>query len=81
LKIEILGTGCPKCDQLFQNVRQALQELDVEAEVVKVTDIHEMMRHGPIMTPGLVVNGKLRSSGKVLDIPQMKELFLKEEVE
>jgi small redox-active disulfide protein 2 len=81
LKIEILGTGCPRCEQLFGNVQRALRELGIEAEVAKITDLKEIMRRGPLITPGLVVDGKLLSSGKVLDNQQMKELLLKEERE
>jgi len=77
LRIEILGMGCPRCRQLFENVQRALGELGMEAEVAKVTSIEEIMRHGPLVTPGLVVDGTLLSSGRALNTRQIKELLLK----
>jgi len=65
MKIEVLGPGCTNCKKLEQDVHNALAELKIEAEVVKVTDIKEFAKYGILMTPGLVINGKIYSSGKL----------------
>jgi small redox-active disulfide protein 2 len=65
MKIEVLGPGCTNCRKLEEDVNQALAELKIEAEVVKVTDMTEFSKYGILMTPGLVINGKVYSSGKL----------------
>jgi len=64
--IKVLGSGCPKCKKLEENVRQALAETGKTAEVEKVTDMNQIMEYGVIMTPGLVIDEKVVSVGKVL---------------
>jgi small redox-active disulfide protein 2 len=64
-KIEVLGPGCPNCQRLEANVRAALAEAGVEAEIVKVTDYREIMRYGIMSTPGLVIDGVVVSAGRV----------------
>jgi len=66
MKIQILGTGCPKCRQLEANAREALAGTSLEASVEKVTDLDEIMNMGVMMTPALAVNGVVKSAGKVL---------------
>ena len=66
MKIEILGSGCPKCKQLYQNVQEALKATGKDAEVIKIEDINKITEYGIMMTPGLVVNGEIKSAGKVL---------------
>jgi small redox-active disulfide protein 2 len=56
LKIEVLGPGCPKCQLLEQNVRAAVEDMGLEAEVTKVSEIREIAARGVLMTPGLVVD-------------------------
>lgn len=73
LKIEVLGPGCPKCELLEKNVRAALEELGVSGEVTKVSDIKEIAARGVFMTPGLVVNGRVVSSGHLLSVRQVKD--------
>ena len=65
LKIEVLGPGCPKCQLLEQNVRTAVEEMELDAEVTKVSDIKEIASRGVLMTPGVVIDGAVRSQGKV----------------
>ncbi len=72
MKIEVLGPGCPKCHNTAQNVKQALKELNLVADVVKVTDIKAMIERGVMMTPGLVIDGKLVCSGKIPTVEQIK---------
>ncbi len=66
-KIQILGTGCPKCQQLSENAKVAADELAIEYSIEKVTDLNEIGKFGVILTPALVVDGQVKSTGKVLD--------------
>lgn len=66
MKIQILGTGCPKCKQLAQNAETAIQASGADAEIVKITDINEIMRFGVMITPALAFDGVVKSTGKVL---------------
>ncbi len=74
-KIQILGTGCPKCKKLAENTEAAAKELGVEYELVKVTDINEIMKFGVMMTPVLAVDGEVKLTGKVPSINDIKELL------
>ncbi len=65
MKIEVLGTGCAKCTTLYDNVRKALEESGKSAEVVKVEDIPSIVKYGVMSTPALVIDGKVKFSGKV----------------
>lgn len=75
MKIEILGTGCPKCEALAKNVEAAVRELGIEAEIVKVTDIVEIANRGVMMTPALSVDGDVKLVGKVATVEQLRELL------
>ncbi len=75
MKIQILGTGCPKCKQLEANARAAVDELGLDCEFVKVTDINEIMKFGIMMTPGLAVDGVVKSAGKLLSVEDIKNLL------
>ena len=72
-KIEILGTGCPKCKQLADNADEAAKELGIEYTIEKVTDINDIMKFGVMMTPGIAVDGEVKASGKVLSADQIKQ--------
>ncbi len=74
-KIQILGTGCPKCKKLAENAEAAAKELGIEYELVKVTDINEIMKFGVMMTPALAVDGEVKSAGKVLSAEDITELL------
>ncbi|MBX3044411.1 MAG: TM0996/MTH895 family glutaredoxin-like protein [Candidatus Kapabacteria bacterium] len=73
--IKILGTGCAKCLKLEENVRQAVGEMNIEAEVSKVTDLNDIMAYGVLMTPGLVINEKVVSFGKLLNSKDVTKLI------
>jgi len=64
-KLQILGTGCAKCQKLAENAKQAADNLGLDYEMVKVTDINEIMGFGVMTTPGLAVDGKVVVTGKV----------------
>jgi small redox-active disulfide protein 2 len=66
MKVQILGTGCPKCKQLTANAEQAVRESGVNAEVEKVSELQEIMKFGVMMTPALAIDGDVKSVGKVL---------------
>ncbi|MDT8900333.1 thioredoxin family protein [Anaeroselena agilis] len=65
MKIEILGMGCQKCNNLYENAKQAAVELGLTPEIVKVEDIKEIMKYGVMTTPALVVDGIVKVAGKV----------------
>jgi len=75
MKIQILGSGCPSCQTLEKNTREAVASLGMEAEISKVTDMDDIIEMGVMMTPGLVVDGSVKSSGKVLTCPQVEEIL------
>ena len=79
MKIKILGTGCPNCKILERNVREAVSELDIDADISKVEDIMEIMKYYIAKTPGLVIDEKLVSWGKLLSVKEVKELLIKSE--
>jgi small redox-active disulfide protein 2 len=74
-RIQILGTGCPKCKKLTENAEEAAKQLDLEFEVEKVTDINEMMKFGVMVTPALVVDGEVKVVGKVPSAEQIKQML------
>ena len=74
-KIQILGTGCPKCKLLVANAEQAVKELGIEAVVEKVDKIQDIMKFGVMITPALVVDGQVKSTGKVLCADDIKKFL------
>jgi small redox-active disulfide protein 2 len=64
-KIEVLGPGCPNCQHLEANARQAVAMAGIEAEIVKVTDYRQIVGYGVMSTPGLVIDGKVVSAGRI----------------
>jgi len=72
VKIQILGTGCPKCKQLMANAEQAARELSIDYEMVKVDKIDEIMAFGVMMTPALAVDGEVKAVGKVLSPAEIR---------
>jgi small redox-active disulfide protein 2 len=75
LKIEVLGTGCAKCKGLENNVRQAVKEMGIDAEIVKVDSIMEIMDRGVMMTPALCIDGETVAVGRVLSVEEIKGLL------
>ena len=74
-KIQVFGTGCPKCKRLVENAQAAVQELGIDAQIEKVTDINEIMSFGVMMTPALAIDGRVKSAGKVLSVDEIKQLI------
>lgn len=75
MKIQILGTGCPKCKKLMENAQQAVKELGIAAEVVKISQIDEIMKFGVMMTPALAIDGQVKVMGKSLTPEEIKKLL------
>ncbi len=74
-KIQILGTGCPKCKTLTANAEAAVKALGIEAEIEKVDKIQDIMKFGVMMTPALVIDGAVKSVGKVLSATDIETLL------
>ncbi len=72
MKIEILGPGCAGCQQLAKNAEEAAKALNLSYEIVKVTDMAKIIGYGVISTPGIVVDGKLKGSGKLFTVDEIK---------
>jgi small redox-active disulfide protein 2 len=75
MKIQILGTGCPKCKALMANAEKAVRELGITAELEKVEKIADIARMGVMMTPALAVDGQVKAAGQLLPVSRIKELL------
>lgn len=73
MKIQILGTGCPKCSELGQVADQAAQELGLDYQLVKITDINEITGFGVMMTPALAIDGEVIAVGQVPPVDEIKQ--------
>ena len=74
-KIQILGTGCPKCKKLSENAEAAAKELGIEYELEKITKINDIMKFGVMVTPALAVDGIVKFSGKVPSMDELKSII------
>jgi small redox-active disulfide protein 2 len=77
MKIQILGTGCPKCKKLTDNAEKAALELGIEHEIEKVTNINDIMAFGVMMTPALAIDGELKLVGRVPGVEELKTVLQK----
>ena len=75
MKIEVLGTGCKKCKDLEENVKQAVNELGIEADIQKIEDLIKIMNYGVIATPALVIDGKVAFSGRSPTVDELKKII------
>ena len=75
-KIQILGTGCPKCKKLAENAEAAAEQLGLEFEIEKVTDINEIMKFGVMVTPALAIDNHVKVLGKVLSTEEIKKMLV-----
>jgi small redox-active disulfide protein 2 len=74
-KIQILGTGCPKCKKLAENAEAAAKQLGIEYELEKVTKINDIMKFGVMVTPALVIDGQIKIVGQAPSLEQLKEML------
>jgi len=72
MRIEILGTGCPKCKATMANAEKAVAEAGVQAEIVKVEDLGEIASRGVMMTPALAIDGEIKAVGKIPTVEEIK---------
>ena len=77
MKLQVLGTGCPKCKKLYENVEKAIVEYGGDNTLEKITDINKIVEMGAMMTPAFAINGKLMTSGKLLNVEEIKALMKK----
>lgn len=75
IKIEVLGTGCAKCKRLLANAEQAVHDLKLAAEVVKIEDIAEIVGRGVMLPPALSINGVIRTEGRIPDVEEIKKML------
>lgn len=75
MKIQVLGTGCPKCKKLAENAEAAAKELAIDFELEKVTDINDIIQFGVMMTPALAIDGEVKVVGKVPSVSEIKDLL------
>ena len=74
-KIQVLGTGCPKCKKLARNAEAAAKELGIEYELEKVTQINDIMKMGVMITPALAVDGQVKVAGKVAGTDEIRKML------
>jgi len=74
-KIQVLGTGCPKCKKLAENAAAAAEALGIECEIEKVSEINEIMGFGVMITPALVIDGNVAVTGKVPSVEKIKQML------
>ena len=75
MKVDVLGTGCPKCTLLYDRVAQAAREANLELELGKISDIERIMEYAVMATPALVIDGRVRLSGRVPAVEELKNLL------
>lgn len=75
MKIEILGPGCARCKALEENAKKAAEELGLDAEVVKVTEMGQIAAYGVMSTPGIVVDGNVKGFGKLFSVEEIKNFL------
>ena len=78
MKVQILGTGCARCKLLTANAEKAVLELGFKAEIEKVTEISEILKFQILMTPGLAINGKVKSAGRVPVPEEIRQMLIEE---
>ena len=73
--IKVLGPGCPKCKTTFQNAQGAVKQLGIEANIIKIEDIEEMMQYNVLTTPVLMIDEQIKIKGRIAQIDEIKELL------
>ena len=80
MKIQILGTGCPRCKALASNAEKAVKELGLNADIEKVTGIQDILKFQILMPPGLVIDGEVKAAGRVPSTDEIKQLLVANKV-
>lgn len=76
MKIEIIGPGCARCVSTEKNVKEAIKQIDIQADVVKITDVAEFAKRGVLFTPAVIVDGQVVVSGKIPTVEELKKIFI-----
>lgn len=79
-QIKVLGPGCPKCKTTYNNVLEAIKQTGIEANVIKIEDLEEMMKYNVLTTPVLIIDEVAKVKGRVADVKEIKELLSHVEV-
>jgi len=79
MKIEVVGPGCPRCKATEKNVNEALKQLGIDAEVAHIYDMNEMTKRGVMFTPAVIVDGQIKTSGKIPTVDEIKKILLARE--
>lgn len=79
MEIKVIGPGCKNCKNLLELARQAVKETGIESEIIYLTDMADIMKTGIMQTPGLVINGKIKTVGRVPGLKEIKK-FISEEM-
>jgi len=74
-QIKVLGPGCPKCKTTYNNVLEAVKQLDIQAEVIKIEDIEEMMKYNVLTTPVLMIDDVIKIKGRVAQVSEIVDLL------
>lgn len=75
MKIEVIGPGCARCVTTAKNVLEAVKQLGIQAEIVKVTEVTEFAKKGVMFTPGIVVDGEVKVSGRIPTVDELKKIL------
>ncbi len=75
-KIKVLGPGCKKCQTAYNNAMEAVRQVDVEADVIKIDDIEEMIKYNVLATPVLIIDEEEKVAGRVPQVKEIKELLI-----
>ncbi len=75
MKISIYGAGCQKCNTLFEQTKQAVSELGIDCEIVKITDFEEIMEAGVMLTPAFAIDGEIKFANQVPSVSELKEII------
>jgi small redox-active disulfide protein 2 len=75
MKVEILGTGCTKCDKLEEMVKIAVQESGINADIIHIKDMKKIVAYGVLATPALVIDGQVKTSGKIPPLEEIKKMI------
>lgn len=79
MEIKVLGTGCQNCKALEKAVKEVVSEMNLQADVEKVEEIGKIVQYGVMLTPGLVINGKVKVSGRVPSKADIKKMISEEQ--
>lgn len=77
MNIKVLGEGCEKCNQLYENTKEAVKELGIDAEIEKIEDLIEIVKLGVLSAPSLMVDGEILVSGQTTSVKRIKKLLQK----